>query len=727
MAAIIDPDELSEAQAQLAAQGTTGPGAVPPTAAQSFGAITDPDELAQANTVMRERQQSRVSGSLNPAGVETDPSHGQVMQAQPPKSFWENVGDVGRMLTSEIPFSDRIAAAGDTLTANLPMPDWLRPDWLPADWWKTGPGKSTDYAGNLRDERMQNATVEAAHPILSKILGFGGGAAGIAATAPESALAAGAGLGERALAGGLTGAGYGGVQGASSAPDLTDVGDAASRTARGAIVGLSTGAALPIAAGGIGSGYAGIADLVNGGAPGISRAAQKQLIPAIEADTPQMVQANLARLGDQGMLADAGPALTGKAQGASLNSDEGRTILGTALAGRDAGTNNRLNQDLIAAIGPAQSPQAVTDAIVAQRTAIHAPLPQIFTNAGPVDTSNVLADIGQRLNTARGPEAAVLAWARDYLMQDAQDAEGNPIRVPVTRAETLQNAKMAIDMLIDRGDLTLGVQPGAVSKSQGSIGAVRAGLNRALRDQVPGYADIMDRSSALARGADAIETGNSILSSGQGAVHPADLNTQMQNMTPEEIAGLRVGARGAIDRTVGTKANDLAALRSAMQGEGGWNEAKLASIFGAGPTSDIVNSIDRNTVFRNTNQTVNQGSQTAQRTAAAAAMKPGAATGGIPLINPNMTLTGALMTPVKAMGNALLNQMRPDPTRSYGEIARVLSAQGPQRDAYTSALVDALMRRGANAARGQAVGNNTAMAAALIGGPYANDRLQRPQ
>jgi len=702
MAAIIDPDELTHVQMQL---GEPTPPVGMAAGAPQSGPILDPDELAHVQKQL-EAAPIVAAPAATPAH---DTSRGQVMEATPDRGVLGTIGDVGRMLTSQIPFADRFSAAMDTLVPG------------------TGPGKSTDYAGNLRDERLQNEAIAAQHPILSKILGLAGGAAGIAATAPEAAIAPAASLAGRAIAGAGTGAAYGGIQGASEAPDLTNTGDVAKRAASGLGVGALAGAAMPLAAGLIGTGYSAAADALTGGAPGISMAASSRLLPAVAADTPQAIQDAAARFGEHGMLADAGPALLGKAQGAALNSDEGRSIMQSALAARDAGTNNRLAQDLNAAVGPAQSPQAATNAIAAQRTAVHQDLPQIFANAGPVDTSAVLANIGQRLNTARGPEAAVLSRARDYLMQDGVDAAGNAIRVPVTNPETLQNAKMAIDTLIDRGDPTLGVAPGAVAKSQGSIGDIRRSLNGVLRDQVPGYADVMDRSSALARGAEGIEMGDSVLNAGQGALRPDDLSAALQGMTPEQIAGLRVGARGAIDRTVGTKANDLVALRNAMQGEGGWNDAKLSSIFGAGPTAEIANSIDRNSAFRNTYQNVAQNSQTAQRQAAAAAMKPGAATGGIPLINPNMTLTGALATPVKAIGNALLNQLRPDPTRSYGEIARILSAQGPQRDAYTSALIDALARQGRNSATGAAVGNNAGLAAALIGGQYANDRLQRTQ
>jgi hypothetical protein len=696
MPAITDADELAEAQAQLAAQGATPAPAASTATPQQWGPIMDPDEMAAARTQLNSAQAPKVA---TPA----DPSHGQTLQATPDRGFLGAIDDTARMLTSKIPFIDRFSAGMDTLAG-------------------TGlPG--ADYAKNLQNERLKDAAVAEQHPVLSKILGLGGGAAGVIATLPEQAVVAPT-MAARALAGAATGAGYGAVSGASDTPDLTNIPDASRRIAIGAATGAAAGGATPLVAGGIGSAYTAGANAITGGTEGISRRAAAPLMSAIEADTPQAVQGTVGRLGDQSMLADAGPALLGKTQGVAINSDDARSVLGTALGGRDAGTNARLASDINSAIGPAQSPLQASQALQAQRSQIHGQLPQIFAAAPPVDTTGVLSQIGQGLNKAVGPEAAVLSRARDYLMRDDVDAAGNPIRVPVTDAETLQNAKMALDTLIDRGDPTLGVVPGAISKSQGAIADVRRQLNGALRGQVPGYSDVMDQSSALAKQMEAIESGNSLLGSGQNAVSPADLNAQMQGMAPEQIQGLRTGVRAAIDRTVGTKANDLVALRNAMQGEGGWNEAKLSDIFGAAPTGQIADSIDRNSAFRSTYQNVVQNSQTAQRQAAAAAMKPGAATGGIPYINPNMTLTGAVTTPVKALGNALLSQLRPDPTRAYGEMARILSAQGPQRDDYLSALLDTMNRRGRNAAAGRAVGNNSAMAAALIGGQVANDQLQ---
>jgi hypothetical protein len=52
------------------------------------------------------------------------------------------------------------------------------------------------------------------------------------------------------------------------------------------------------------------------------------------------------------MLADAGPAMLGKAQGVTLNSDDARSIMSNALTGRNDATNSRIMGDVNRALGP---------------------------------------------------------------------------------------------------------------------------------------------------------------------------------------------------------------------------------------------------------------------------------------------------------------------------------------------------------------------------------------
>ena len=130
-----------------------------------------------------------------------------------------------------------------------------------------------------------------------------------------------------------------------------------------------------------------------------------------------------------------------------------------------------------------------------------------------------------------------------------------------------------------------------------------------------------------------------------------------------------------------------------------------------------MSSVERNLKFRDTHNKVVENSQTAQRTAAANAMKPEPA-GEMPLVNPNMTTTGLLLAGLKKGAGRVWEGLQGDPTKPYGEIARVLSAQGPERDRYLKALMDSLDQRGLNAQAAPVIGDRAALAAALAGNGY---------
>ena len=222
--------------------------------------------------------------------------------------------------------------------------------------------------------------------------------------------------------------------------------------------------------------------------------------------------------------------------------------------------------------------------------------------------------------------------------------------------------------------------------------------------------------------ADAVQAGTQYLGSGRTTPSPGRFTAEFDPLSPGEKIAFAKGSRGEIERILGTKANDLQALRGELQGEGGWNTAKLATVHGQDAADRLIGSVERNLKFRDTYNKVVENSQTAQRQAAASAMKPTPAS-ETPLINPNMTLTGLGGTVAKkaavGLANALLQK---DPTKSYGEIARILSAQGPQARAYLDALADRLNRRAALAPKLNRLADQASLAMILGTGRYLRGR-----
>jgi hypothetical protein len=207
-----------------------------------------------------------------------------------------------RAVANGIPFMDRIAAAGGAATG-------------------IG-GKFGDYSGNLAAQRAEDKKLEEAAPIANTAAHFVGGS--LVPMGAAGAATRGATMLGKMLMGGSTGAGLGAAQGLSDTKDLTNFPDAAWNAGKGGVIGGTIGMGIPLAGKGIGAAYNKTADLVNGTASGISRGASRHLVDALMADGAPAVQQRMGQLGPDAMLADAGPAFLGKAQGASLNSDEGR-------------------------------------------------------------------------------------------------------------------------------------------------------------------------------------------------------------------------------------------------------------------------------------------------------------------------------------------------------------------------------------------------------------------
>ncbi len=639
--------------------------------------------------------------------------------------------DAVRSVANGVPFMDRIAAGAGALTG-------------------IG-GKFGDYSGNLAAQRGEDVTLAKDAPGIETPVGklsadtaghiVGGALVPIGAI---GAAAKGATLGAKTLYGMLTGGAIGGVQGLSDTKDLTDVPQAAKNAAIGTAAGATVGAVVPGAAKTIGSGYQKVADLLTTRIPGMSRDAANHLIAGVQADGPAAVQQRLTELGPDAMLADAGPALLGKTQGAVLNSDEGRSIGTNALKARDVATNARVQSDINGALGPAEDPQTVTDAIRAHRTAIDSVnYPAALDNAPSVRIAPIMTDLIDRIDqTPHGSmEHRALTNLQEMLTRHTNepvlDAGGYPVYdrlgnqrfqdVPSSHddAGILHKVKGELDNIIEYDAPGLGVPAGALSRQQGALKQMRGAINDALEQQVPGYQNANRVSAALANRAEAVNLGTQYLGNGKTTPSPDRFAAAFDPLQQGEKIALAKGSRGNLDRVVGTKINDLQALRGELQGEGGWNAAKMATVHGQEPVDALTATVDRNLKFRDTHQKVVEGSQTDIRNAARKEMKPDPST-DTPMINPNMTVTGFVGTAAKSGLQKVVNALtQSDPTRSYGEVARALTEQGAARDRRLMDIVSAINSRQGNSAAAPTVGNVGAVTAAMLGNEALRDGPMR--
>lgn len=605
-------------------------------------------------------------------------------------------------------------------------------------------GEESGYGGLLKKEQAETERFAKEHPIAAPAAEVVGGA--MAPVGAIGAAAKGASLGAKTLYAALTGGGIGGLQGGFSSKDWTNIPQTAKDVAIGAGGGFILGGAIPSAAKVVGSGYNLIANAIRGRADGMSRGASKHLVSAMEADTPAAVRAELERLGPDAMLADSGPAMLGKTQGAALLSDEGRTVATNALKTRDQGTNSRIMADVERALGPAEDPATATRNIIEYRSHVdNQNYPRVLRAAPPVRTAPLMLELEDAIISAphgsterRALENLQGMLTREQLVprpdpfapgRQALDGRGQPafdrIQVNQDRAEVLHKVKQELDNVIEHELPGLGVQAGALRNQQFQLKRFRHDLNQALEDQVAGYARANRVSERLARRAEAVKEGTGYLGEGKTTASPQRFQDEHELRDVGERIAFAKGSRGEIDRKLGTKANDLQALRSELQGEGGWNTEKIATVHGDDAARQLMDTVERNLKFRDTHTKVVENSQTEIRRSAREAMKPTNAGEG-PMIHSGTTSTGIIATTAKKAVAAIANAMlRTDPTKSYGEVARVLTAQGAQRDAHFKAIVDALERRGQNSAIASTVGDRSALAASIAASALLHDRRQR--
>lgn len=530
--------------------------------------------------------------------------------------------------------------------------------------------------------------------LIGGALGYGAGA-----IAAPGALGLTGSLGTRAAVGGASNAAIG----------AADAYMRGNNPLIGATVGGVLGGAAPLAGQLIGQGVSKLGNVVNkvvqSGNPALN-----MLAGAVRDDGPQAVADAASRYGDTAMLADLGPSLGGLAQGLAPKPGAAKSLLFNNLTARAKTDNQFVNNAVEGGMGPAEDPSQITEAIKAHRAAVDAVnYPAAMANAPPIDTTEPLAIIAQHLTTAVGKQRTALTNLRDMLMTVGPD--GKPL--PVTDAQTLHNVKSEAYSVINHGAPGLGVEAGAVARQQGSLKAVSGALNGALEEQIPGYAEANAAHAALSKRAEAVEEGYKLFDPGNKQT-PAAFDQTFGMRDPGEQVALAKGARAKINQVLGTKANDPAALRALLQGEGGWNTDRAATVFGQEPTNALVNVLEAQSARSGTMNNVIGNSQTAQRQGAAKLLAD-----TNPQEPPNLmgtTLTGALATAGrKFIYNPLVHALT---APNYGprdlELARMLTAQGAAREAvYQDAVKRAGMQNTSSAVAG-ALGTGADQGANLL-------------
>lgn len=365
----------------------------------------------------------------------------------------------------------------------------------------------------------------------------------------------------------------------------------------------------------------------------------------------EITSANVNKYGPDAILADNGFANRALLRGAAQEPSPEVTRLKNRLVERDKGTSNRLQNDVDAELGPVQKlPDARIEELRKEFGTITPRLKNVFASAPKLDARGIVTVVRAMKKTAKGPELAALNKIEGMLVKSPAVAatpdvlpvldrwvtapDGSMHRVPgspgkpgtkarpekvVSDAETLHNVKVAIDQMIDYGDQGSGIAPGALRQKDGAAKRTRTML-KTLLNRVSGYDGAMEDYRMIKKRMDGVDTGKGALSRGENVIHPTKLESAMTADGGNAAADIRLGMRGRIDQSIHT-ADELPTLRRTLGGENDWNRAKMEQGFGPNATNNVVNSVDREMVYKATKEAAMGGSRTAENALANAAVQ----------------------------------------------------------------------------------------------------------
>lgn len=526
----------------------------------------------------------------------------------------------------------------------------------------------------------------------------GGGALLAAATRGASFLPNATSLAGRALGGAMTGAAYGGAYGAGSGEG---VGGRTQGALRDGSLGALMGGMFPVVAAGAGRAYQGVRDWMSA-APiarraGSSPEALRVLGGVLDADGSLGPQgrANMARAGNEAMLADAGPTARRALDTAIQRSGPGAVVARNAIdarVGRDTGALVQSLDDVLGSpqgVGSAQ--RAISDA---SRPGVNAAYQRAYSL--PIDYSTdagrAVEDVFRRMPSSMTRKAVqqaneLMQWdnlPRQIMADIADDGSIAFREMPgVVQADYV---KKALDRIVQDGTDEL---TGKLSGDALLASRIARELRTAVGDAVPAYREALETAAdPLSRQA-AVRLGSRLLSP---SVTRDQVNAAVQGMTTPERQALAQGVRSQIDdamanvsRTVqdgDTPAREaVKALRDLSSRA---NREKLSAAIGQDEASRLFDELDRVAQSFDLRAGVSSNSATYARQAMDQRIKDTTALGPM-----GRAARGEPLPATKEIIRALTGHtdeaMRGREDALYGEIARLLTTQGgPGQGVYSA-------------------------------------------
>jgi hypothetical protein len=306
---------------------------------------------------------------------------------------------------------------------------------------------------------------------------------------------------------------------------------------------------------------------------------------------------------------------------------EAAKMITNMIAKRDAEAPARVLRDIDSAIGTASvTEREAAEAIRQYMRVVSGEETNALSKAPPLDVAPIVKRIDDMLVDAQGKTASALKRIRSFLVESEGTAGTQAAREPVTdasgriiryemkeaapgtpptyksSAQAIENARTEIDSLINYGDEGLGIKPGELRTREGAIGAIRKDVSGLLKDNVPGYKDLMGKFENAYALLKANEVAQNAFRKGAQAVRPDEVKMFLKN--PDEAAAWRGSVRSLINERLRGSADDVMSLKTMLGGENDNARKMLEMTFGKRETNRLARLVDRELEYRNTSKSL---------------------------------------------------------------------------------------------------------------------------
>jgi hypothetical protein len=370
-------------------------------------------------------------------------------------------------------------------------------------------------------------------------------------------------------------------------------------------------------------------------------------------------------LGPEGFLGEATPGTVGLMQG-HTRPGQAMNILRDKVRARDQLKNERISSEVKREIGPARDPLHIEAEIKEKRGMLSPDYEKALSVEAIAPPGKAVQHIDWLIDPNRGAitgdQLTGVKKVKEMLQPVMNETGGRGTKISLRAVHTV---KKAIDDMIAKSGSK---QPDL----ERHLTMLKNEVLEAVENASPDIKTLNRAYEQHSKEIEALGEGKKVLDQGKEAIWPSSLSKRIDEMTPGERLRLAQGARGEIERLIGTNPNDVATLNRLLRGgvdeASKFNYDKLALLFGKDKADNIMNVLHRELTFEENARKILHNSQTAEKQAGRSVLDRGVSR------EPSSSLWAATVKKALEVKDATVGKLYDSRDQ---ELARLLTTQGP--------------------------------------------------